>query len=130
MLRPVELAARTTVVRRGRPGDCMYFIASGEVEVKVEPQTIRLGPGSFFGEIALLKDSLRTATVVTTAPSTLLLLEVADFRDFMAHNPELATAIEKEAARRANVNKGGGADEQLPVAQLVDKRGDDYEYYE
>ena len=124
MLRPVELAARTTVVRRGRPGDCMYFIASGEVEVKVEPQSIRLGPGSFFGEIALLKDSMRTATVVTTAPSTLLLLEVADFRDFMAHHPDLATAIEKEAARRAGANKSG-AEERKPAAQLADKRGDE-----
>jgi voltage-gated potassium channel len=124
MLRPVELAARTTVVRRGRPGDCMYFIASGEVEVKVEPQSIRLGPGSFFGEIALLKDSMRTATVVTTAPSTLLLLEVADFRDFMAHHPDLATAIEKEAARRTGANKSG-AEERKPTAQLADNRGDE-----
>lgn len=130
MLRPVELAARTTVVRRGRPGDCMYFIASGEVEVKVEPQPIRLGPGAFFGEIALLKDSMRTATVITTAPCTLLLLEVADFRDFMAHHPELATAIEREAARRASINKGGPAEERRPAAQGAGKRDDDYEYYE
>ncbi len=127
MLRPVELAARTIVVRRGRPGDCMYFIASGEVEVKIEPQPIRLGPGSFFGEIALLKDSMRTATVVTTAPSTLLLLEVADFRDFMAHHPDLATAIDKEATRRATANKGGPPDERRPTPQLAHDRGDDYE---
>jgi voltage-gated potassium channel len=130
MLRPLELAARATVVRRGRPGDCMYFIAAGEVEVKVEPQPIRLGPGSFFGEIALLKDIMRTATVVTTAPTTLLLLEVADFRDFMAHHPELATTIEKEAARRAAGGKGGPTDERRQAPQLATKRGDDYEYYE
>ena len=128
MLRPVELAASTVVVRRGRPGDCMYFIASGEVEVKVEPQPIRLGPGAFFGEIALLRDSTRTATVVTTAPSTLLILEVADFRDFMAHHPDLATAIAKEASRRDAANKGEPTEEHRP--QLVAKRGDDYEYYE
>jgi voltage-gated potassium channel len=120
MLRRIDLAERTVVVRRGRPGDCMYFIASGEVEVKLEPQPIRLGPGSFFGEIALLKDSMRTATVVTTIASTLLILEVSDFRDFMAHHPELATAIEKEATRRANAIKGGA-----PDAQLADNRGND-----
>jgi len=128
MLRPLELSARTTVVRRGQPGDCMYFIASGEVEVKVEPKPIRLGPGSFFGEIALLKDIMRTATVVTTTPSTLLILEVADFRDFMAHHPELATAIEHEAARRTG-GKTTPADERKPAPQLA-HRGDDYEYYE
>ena len=129
MLRPLELAARTTVVRRGQTGDCMYFIASGEVEVKVEPHPIRLGPGSFFGEIALLKDSMRTATVVTTAPSTLLILEVADFREFMAHHPDLATAIEHEAARRAG-GKIASSDERKPTPQLAAHRGDDYEYYE
>ena len=40
LLRRLDLAENTVVVRRGRPGDCMYFIASGEVEVKVEPQPI------------------------------------------------------------------------------------------
>jgi voltage-gated potassium channel len=100
MLRPIDLAASNTVVRRGRPGDCMYFIASGEVEVRVEPIPVRLGAGAFFGEFALLDGSPRTATVVTTMPSTLLILDVSDFRAFTAHHPELAETIEIEAARR------------------------------
>jgi len=100
MLRPVDLAERTIVVRRGRPADCMYFIASGEVEVKLEPQPVRLGPGSFFGEIALLEGGPRRATVVTVASSTLLILEAADFRAFMALHPEVARAVETEAKRR------------------------------
>jgi voltage-gated potassium channel len=100
MLRPIDLAASNTVVRRGRPGDCMYFIASGEVEVRVEPHPVRLGAGAFFGEFALLDGSPRTATVVTTMPSTLLILDVSDFRAFTAHHPELAETIEIEAARR------------------------------
>jgi voltage-gated potassium channel len=119
MLRRVDLAERTVVVRQGRPGDCMYFVASGEVEVKLEPQPVRLGPGSFFGEIALLKDTMRTATVMTTAASTLLILEVADFRDFMAHHPELAAAIEQEATRRAAAIKGG-TPEKHDMAQNSD----------
>jgi voltage-gated potassium channel len=102
MLRPLDLAEGNVVVRRGRPGDCMYFIASGEVEVRIEPQPIRLGAGSFFGEFALLEGGPRTATVVTTMPSTLLILEVSDFRAFTAHHPELAVAVETEAARRRN----------------------------
>ena len=65
------------MVRRGRPGDCMYFIASGEVEVRLEPQPVRLGPGTFFGEMALLERGPRTATVVTTLPTTLLILDVS-----------------------------------------------------
>ncbi len=100
MLRQVDLADKSVVVRRGRLGDCMYFIASGEVEVKLDPKPIRLGPGSFFGEIALLEGGPRTATVVTTMPTTLLILEVSDFHDFTARHPDLARAIEVEAAHR------------------------------
>lgn len=107
LLRRLDVPERNVVVRRGRPGDCMYFIASGEVEVRLEPQPIRLGAGSFFGEIALLQGGLRTATVVTTAPTTLLILDVSDFRAFTAHHPELAQAVEKEAARRRDT---GGND--------------------
>ena len=54
----------------GRVGDCMYFIAAGEVEVDIEPTPVRLGVGAFFGELALLGDSIRTANVATTKPST------------------------------------------------------------
>ena len=100
MLRRVDLAENTVVVRRGRPGDCMYFIASGEVEVKVEPHPVRLGAGAFFGEIALLTGAPRSATVTTTEATTLLMLEVTDFRAFTAHHPELAKAVEAEAAAR------------------------------
>jgi voltage-gated potassium channel len=105
MLRRLDLAAHNIVVRRGRPGDCMYFIASGEVEVRIEPQPVHLGAGSFFGEFALLDGSPRTATVVTTMPSTFLILDVSDFRAFTAHHPELAQAVEVEAARRRGAIK-------------------------
>jgi voltage-gated potassium channel len=104
MLRHLDLPERSVVVRRGRPGDCMYFIASGEVEVKIEPQPIRLGAGSFFGEFALLDGGPRSATVTTTMASTFLILDVTDFRAFAAHHPALAQAIAQESARRkANV---------------------------
>jgi len=105
MLRRLDLAERTVVVRRGRPGDCMYFIASGEVEVKLEPRPVRLGPGSFFGEMALLERGPRTATVVTTAPTTLLILDVSDFHAFTALHPDLAQTVEAEAKRRASASK-------------------------
>jgi voltage-gated potassium channel len=105
LLRRLDFPKRTVVVRRGRPGDCMYFVAAGEVEAQVEPQPIRLGAGSFFGEIALLNGGPRTATVVTTAPSTLLALDVSDFRAFTALHPDLAQRVEAEAKRRTEVGK-------------------------
>jgi voltage-gated potassium channel len=122
LLRRLDLPERNVVVRRGRPGDCMYFIASGEVEVRIEPQPIRLSAGSFFGEFALLEGGPRTATVITTIPTTLLILEVSDFRAFTAHHPELAEAVESEAARRRDVS-----DDDFPIGanmtpQIVDSR--------
>ena len=104
MLRRVEVPERTAVIRRGRVGDCMYFIASGEVEVEVEPTPVRLSVGAFFGELALLGDSIRTANVTTTKASTLLILDLADFRTLMAHHSELARAIDAEGKRRLSDN--------------------------
>ncbi|HXL64252.1 MAG TPA: cyclic nucleotide-gated ion channel [Xanthobacteraceae bacterium] len=105
MMRRVEVPARTAVIRRGKVGDCMYFIAEGEVEVDVEPAPIRLGAGAFFGELALLGDLTRTANVSTTNSSTLLVLDLADFRTVMAHHSELARAIDAEAKRRQGDNQ-------------------------
>jgi len=104
MLRRVEVPARTAVIRHGRVGDCMYFIAEGEVQVDVIPTPVRLGPGAFFGELALLGDLIRTANVSTTEASTLLILDLADFRTLMAHHPELARAIDAEGKRRLSDN--------------------------
>ena len=105
MLRRVEVPERTAVIRRGKVGDCMYFIAEGEVQVDVSPTPVRLGVGAFFGELALLGDLIRTANVATTAPSTLLILDLADFRTLMAHHPELARVIDAEGKRRVTDNQ-------------------------
>jgi voltage-gated potassium channel len=100
LLKPREFASGATVVRRGQAGDCMYFIASGEIEVRTEPRSLRLHAGSFFGEIALLTGGPRTATAVAVKHNTLLILDIADFRDLAARRPELAKAIQEEGARR------------------------------
>ena len=105
MLRRLEVPERTAIIRRGKVGDCMYFIAAGEVQVDVKPNPVRLGPGTFFGELALLGDSVRSANVTTTMPSTLLILDLADFRTLTAHHPDLKQAIDAEAQRRMKENQ-------------------------
>jgi voltage-gated potassium channel len=114
LLRRLEVPARTAIIRRGRVGDCMYFIADGEVQVDVKPAAVRLSTGSFFGELALLGDSIRSANVVTVVPSTLLILDLADFRTLTAHHPELARIIDDEGKRRVREN------ERLRELQLHD----------
>ncbi len=104
MLRTIELPARTMVMRRGQLGDCMYFIASGEVAVELTGRQIRLTDGAFFGEFALLGSPVRTATITTTTACTLLALDLVDFRMLMAKHPDLGQTIDAEAKRRAAEN--------------------------
>lgn len=100
LLRPREFPAGAVIVRRGQPGDCMYFVASGEVEVQLQPGSVILGPGGFFGEMALLTGDPRNATIVARRPSTLLTLDILDFRELLARQPGLAQIIHEEADRR------------------------------
>ena len=78
----------------------MYFVVSGEVEVQLKPEPVFLGPGDFFGEVALLTGGLRNATIIAVRQCTLLRLDIADFRQLLGRQPELARAIHEEAQRR------------------------------
>jgi CRP-like cAMP-binding protein len=65
----VNVKPGDTVVEQGAPGDAFYAISAGQVQVSRNGATIRtLGPGSFFGEIALLLEIPRTATVRAITP--------------------------------------------------------------
>jgi voltage-gated potassium channel len=100
LLSPRDFYAGQTIMRRGDPGDCMFFIASGEIEVELVPRPLRLGPGSFIGEIALITGAPRSATVTACRACELLALDIADFRRLASRMPEVARAIEDEARRR------------------------------
>jgi voltage-gated potassium channel len=82
----------------------MYFIVSGEVAVQLAPNPVILGEGSFFGEMALLFDAPRSATVIATKPSVLLVLDIADFRILAGRRPEIVDAIEAEGKKRLQAN--------------------------
>jgi voltage-gated potassium channel len=105
MLRTMDLPARTMIIRKGQAGDCMYFIANGEVEVDLPGKKVTLGEGAFFGEMALLGNNLRSANITTKRVSRLLVLDLVDFRMLMARHPDLAETIDAEARRRALENK-------------------------
>jgi len=119
LLRREIVPAHHVVVRRGEPADAMFFIMSGEVEVDVQPDPVRLGKGQYFGEIALLRDSVRTATVTSLKECQLLTLDVTDFRGLLAAHPDLKKAITETAERRASALRKG------PTHTAPN---DDYEY--
>lgn len=88
------------LVRKGDPADAMFLIVSGEVEVDVGDTPKRLKTGDFFGEIALLEKTTRTATVRAVSTCQLLALEVDDFERLLDSHPELKDTIHKVAAQR------------------------------
>jgi voltage-gated potassium channel len=100
LLKRQIVPAKYAVVRRGEPADAMFFVMSGEVEVEVAPTPQRIGRGQFFGEIALLRDTLRTATVTTVTECELLALDVADFRRLLDAHPDVRTSIVQVAEQR------------------------------
>ncbi len=103
-LRSRNYPANALIVRRGGPGDAMYFIVSGEVEVRIGTTPIMLRDGAFFGEMALLDRRPRSADIVSVSPCTLLVLNVADFYQIAGQQPTLVAAIEAEAQRRHAAN--------------------------
>lgn len=106
VLRPRFVRSGEIVVKKGDEGDSMFIIASGEVEVELgggrEP--IILVPGQFFGELALIERTTRTATVRAVEECKLLELTGKDFHELARHHPELKDSIHKIAAERKAAN--------------------------
>jgi voltage-gated potassium channel len=98
MLRAQKVDRGSVVARRGEPAHAMYLIADGEVEIKLKHRHIRLGSGHYFGEIAVLKQTRRSATVIATQPTRLLALDSTDLHSLMDREPQLAARIH-DAAR-------------------------------
>ena len=90
----------TVIARRGDPSHSMYFIASGEVEIALADGPKRLGAGQFFGEVAVLRRSPRSATVTATERTHLLVLDAQDFRALLTRHAPLAERINKAGRSR------------------------------
>ena len=83
------------------PGSGMYLIREGTVAVELRSGTIELGPGDFFGELALLiEDGARVARVRATSPVRCVSIPREDFLALVESEPSFALAILRELARR------------------------------
>ncbi|MGZ3440999.1 MAG: cyclic nucleotide-binding domain-containing protein, partial [Polyangia bacterium] len=90
----VRLQAGETVLREGEAGDACYLIASGKVRVtKAGVQVAELGPGSFFGEFAVLSDQRRHASVQATEPLELLEIRRELIDELVAAHPGVARTL-------------------------------------
>ena len=91
----------TVIFHKGDPADNMFFIATGEVRVEIEPEPVLLGDGDFFGEFALLNDVPRIATVRAVTQCRLLVLDCADFRGLLADDENMRRIIDEVVDQRA-----------------------------
>jgi ATP-binding cassette subfamily B protein len=100
------------VVREGEVGERFYVVARGKVEAYVtvgraEKRLTVLTDGDFFGEVALLSDAPRTASVRALQPSSFLSLAKRDFEELLRAHPEVRAAVERVSAARAKKGSGG-----------------------
>ena len=96
---------REVIVRQGEPGDCMYVVQEGQVEVVLvspgeEASLARLGPGDVFGEMALFERELRCATVRALGEARVLTVDRKGFLRRVHEDPSLAYRILQTMSRR------------------------------
>jgi len=92
-VRLIQLAAGEILFSQGDPGDALYVVAWGEIAVLAPQEIARLSEGEFFGEIALLADRPRNATVRATVDSQVLAIDRALLGDLVAGSTELLKVL-------------------------------------
>ncbi len=99
--------AGVELISQGDIGDRYYLLASGAADVLIDGAVVnRLGPGEGFGEIALLRDVPRTASVLTTAPCELFALDRATFLAAVSADSRSFAAADETANRRLGALSG------------------------
>src|SRR5262249_18647469 len=96
-----DVSESTTLVGEGAPGYMFFVLANGTAAVTSQGQNVAtLGPGDFFGEMAILGAGRRAATVTSTSPARLLVMFGTEFRRLEAEHPEIATRIVEAVEKR------------------------------
>jgi voltage-gated potassium channel len=121
LLRAQTVDSGAVIAHRGEPAHSMYFISAGEVEIELEGGPTRLGDGQFFGEVAVLRQARRSATIRATQRTHLLVLDAHDFRALIKRQPQLAerlNAMVRDRLGRELISREGDiVTEELPEAE-------------
>jgi voltage-gated potassium channel len=123
LLRAQQMDPGAIIARRGEAAHSMYFIAAGEVEIALKHERVRLGPGHFFGEIAVLHRSRRSATITALTRVSLLVLDAHDLHALMEREPRIAARVREVVRGRLGTDvltpKGDLIIEELESAEIL-----------
>lgn len=113
-----------TIMKAGDPTDSLYIVLAGRTKVQMADDEGKevilnvLGPGDFFGEMGLLEDAPRAASVVTTEPSEFVSITKNDFNALLKDNYEMAMVIMRGLVKRLRE-----ADRKIESLALLDVYG-------
>ncbi|MEO5577410.1 MAG: cyclic nucleotide-binding domain-containing protein [Gaiellaceae bacterium] len=98
----VDLPAGKTLIQEGDSGREFFVLIAGAADVTQGGKKIgrMMGPGDFFGEIALISKAPRTATITTTSPVRALVITDRAFRQLLEHSPSIQIAVLTALAER------------------------------
>ena len=97
----VDLPEGKTLIKEGETGREFFILIDGTADVMQGGSKIRtMGPGDFFGEIALISKAPRSATITTTAPVKALVITDRAFRQLLEHSPQIAVPVLTALAER------------------------------
>ena len=119
-----HIPRNTIVLHAGDTTDNIYFVLSGVLKVQVSDEEGRevilsmLGPGELFGEMGVLDDHPRSATVLAVEPSELVVIGQADFKQCLARNPDVSLFIMRNLTKRLRL-----ADRAIESLALLDVYG-------
>ena len=100
-VKEMDFPAGKVICEEGQTGVGLHIIVQGETKVQIGGRTrSRLGPGAFFGEIALLDGGPRTATVIAETPVKALSIVIWDFKGLLKSQSNLAFKMLEEVCRR------------------------------
>ncbi len=114
----------TTIINAGDPTDALYIVISGRLKVMMSDDEGRevilaiLGQGEFFGEMGLVDDAPRSATVIAIEPCELLVMSKADFKKCLSDNFDIAMGVMRGLVKRLR-----DADKKIGSLALMDVYG-------
>jgi NTE family protein len=127
----LQLAGGQTLMRQGEPGDALYLLVSGRLRVYIEEDGQRrvvreISRGEVVGEMSLITDAPRSATLVAVRDSVLVSLGKDDFTHLQAHSPQVTLALTRQIIERLRTERGHTVMDRpvtmalLPVSAGVD----------